>query len=355
MLSIYRRHRSKCKFIADRVSKKCRCPLWATGTLVGKPFRRALKTRSWERATQLLREIEDGAQSPGAPEVVSIAGAVDKFLADCAARNLNANTLAKYKRLVKRLGEYCGREGIQDLARLSPDALREFRSSWQLSPRTASKDIERLRALFKFCVENEWLAKNPARAIKAPEMKPSPTLPFTEAEVRKILAQTDPRTSVFLRVLLHSGLRIIDAAQLRPEKIIDGKVFLYTQKTGTVVRCPLPPDVLRALAELPLVGGFFFAVESANPVSIAEYYRQKLVRAAKKAGVVNAHPHRFRDTFAVRLLERGVPLETVSVLLAHTDLKTTQRSYAPWVKSLQENLERAVAETWEKPALVRVK
>ena len=56
MLSIYRRHRAKCKFAEDRVSKKCRCTLWATGTLEGKPYRRSLKTRSFERAEQLKRE-----------------------------------------------------------------------------------------------------------------------------------------------------------------------------------------------------------------------------------------------------------------------------------------------------------
>ena len=38
----------------------------------------------------------------------------------------------------------------------------------------------------------------------------------------------------------------------------------------------------------------------------------------EKADIDNGHVHRFRDTIAVRLLEKGVSIETVSVLLGRT-------------------------------------
>ena len=43
--------------------------------------------------------------------------------------------------------------------------------------------------------------------------------------------------------------------------------------------------------------------------------------------------HRLRDTFAVDLLEKGVPLEEVSKLLGHESIKTTERHYAKWVNN----------------------
>jgi integrase len=52
--------------------------------------------------------------------------------------------------------------------------------------------------------------------------------------------------------------------------------------------------------------------------------------------------HRFRDTFAVELLLKGVPIEQVSVLLGHSSLKVTEKHYAPWVKARQEQLEQSV-------------
>ena len=60
MLTIYRRHRANCPYAADRIAKKCRCALWATGTLDGRPYRKTLKTRSFERAKRVVADLEHG-------------------------------------------------------------------------------------------------------------------------------------------------------------------------------------------------------------------------------------------------------------------------------------------------------
>lgn len=362
---IYRRHKSTCKHKANRISKQCRCALWCKGTLEGKPYQRSLKTRNFERAEQIVKDIEqNGAKSQKKEK--GILEAFMAFIAECEARNLAGGTLRRYRALSNRLKIFVAARKIHGCPDFTPDLVRDFRGSWTLAPRTARKELERLKAFFKFCAENGWIEKSPAQGVKAPEVRDNPTLPFSDSEIARIFAQAQPREATFFRVLLNTGLRIADAATLRPEKIIDGKLFLYTQKTGTPVFIPLPPDLLDDLYKLTLVGGFYFAIESADAKNIAEYYRRKLLKCAVKAGLATKkvkgtprrknefHPHRWRDTFAVHLLERGVALETVSILLGHTDLKTTQRSYAPWVKSRQDLLEEAVTKTW-RTELRRVK
>jgi hypothetical protein len=42
------------------------------------------------------------------------------------------------------------------------------------------------------------------------------------------------------------------------------------------------------------------------------------------AAVPDGHAHRFRDTFSVELLLAGVPIEDVSILLGHKNIKITQ-------------------------------
>lgn len=59
-------------------------------------------------------------------------------------------------------------------------------------------------------------------------------------------------------------------------------------------------------------------------------------------------PHCLRDTFAVGLLGKGVPLEEVSKLLGHTSVKTTEKHYAPWVTARQDRLDTLVTDTWKK-------
>lgn len=54
-----------------------------------------------------------------------------------------------------------------------------------------------------------------------------------------------------------------------------------------------------------------------------------------------------RDTAAVEWLKGNVPVETVSILLGHKNLKTTLDHYRPWVVALQKKLEAEVAASWK--------
>jgi integrase len=47
-------------------------------------------------------------------------------------------------------------------------------------------------------------------------------------------------------------------------------------------------------------------------------WQERMKKVCAIAGIHGGHFHRLRDTFSVRLLEKGVPLETVAVLLGNT-------------------------------------
>ena len=72
---------------------------------------------------------------------------------------------------------------------------------------------------------------------------------------------------------------------------------------------------------------------------------QKLFSATEPP-IVGGHAPRFRDTFAISLLLKGVDLANVSILLGHSSIKVTERHYSPWVKARQEQLEADVRRTW---------
>jgi len=75
-------------------------------------------------------------------------------------------------------------------------------------------------------------------------------------------------------------------------------------------------------------------------------WQQSLQTLLSLAGVQGGHAHRFRDTFAVELLLSGVPLERVSVLLGHQSIRITERHYAPWTRSRQDQLEADLQHAW---------
>ena len=55
----------------------------------------------------------------------------------------------------------------------------------------------------------------------------------------------------------------------------------------------------------------------------------------------------FRDTFAVEMLLAGVPIDQVSLLLGHASVKITEKSYSPFVKARQIQLQESVRNAWK--------
>jgi integrase len=205
----------------------------------------------------------------------------------------------------------------------------------------------------KFAVEAGWIEKNPAGKLKPPKVKDKPTLPFSEQEIGAILRACGdyPGKRLQLRALVllmrYSGLRIGDAVTLAMDQVSDGKLFLYTQKTGTPVRCPLPEFVLDALAAFePETARYYFWTGESEKDVCSRLWMKKLQWVFKKVGVKKGHSHRFRDTFAVGLLMHGTSIEQVSILLGHSDIKVTQKHYNPWVPARQLQLEDNVRGSW---------
>jgi integrase/recombinase XerD len=128
-------------------------------------------------------------------------------------------------------------------------------------------------------------------------------------------------------------------------------VLTSRQKTGTHVYVPIPRDVAEEL--LAVVNDnaeYIFWSGKGEEESItknwSKYYVAPLFKAAKIECEGHMMSHRLRDTFAVDLLQKGVPLEEVSKLLGHTSIKTTEKSYAKWIKGRQDRLDSLVTGTW---------
>ena len=356
MLTTYRRHRRSCEHRSEgRKYRRCRCPIWVDGTLDGREIRKSLGIINWEKAQALVREWEaEGADESEGP--ISIETALTRFLADCQARSLSLSTLRKYRTTLDQLLDHANRKGLRSLEELGIAALRDFRGEWKDGALSAQKKIERLRAFFRFAVENSWVDDNPARLLKSPQVKQRPTLPFTREEMTAILAACEryvdnygrtgqvnaKRLRAFVLLLRYGGLRISDAATLRRNRIEGGRLFLYTAKTNVPVYCPLPAFVVDALEATAVSDRYFFWSGSSRVETASGNWRRSLAKLFQLAEVSGGHPHRFRDTFAVELLNEGVPIEQLAALLGHSSIRITERHYAPWVRSRQDQLDATV-------------
>ena len=107
-------------------------------------------------------------------------------------------------------------------------------------------------------------------------------------------------------------------------------------------------------------GHLYFWTGEGKPETAAGNYRRTLRDLGDYCKVPDLHPHRFRDSFAVRLLQGGVALDRVARAPGNRSVRIVERHYAPWIKSRQDELDKDVQATWNvgsklRPRLVRVK
>jgi integrase/recombinase XerD len=270
---------------------------------------------------------------------------------------LSRPMMTKYRNVVDELKRELGELPLRTV---TPDDVRKLRESWKLAPITSQKRLEMIRKFFSFCVDSDWITKNPGKAVKSPVVNYEPTMPFTEDEMKKILWAAESirvahpkmpkgcekKLIGLILLMRYSGLRISDAAMFQRSQLVRGKLFLRQQKTKQPVWVPLPKHVQLALAKCDEGNEYFFYTTVGKATTCIKEWQDRLKKVYVMAGVPDGHSHRLRDTFSVSLLEKGVPLDVVSMLLGHTSIKTTEKHYAPWVKSRQNALEDAVKLAW---------
>jgi integrase len=350
VLTIYRRHRSKCPQKGDRISRRCRCTLWFKGTLFGKPYQKSAKTRNWEAAEKIRRQLEAGQQI-ALPNSVTLKEASERFIADLQAQNRANDTIRKYRLLFSQIEKLGANRPITEF---NFDVLTQFRSVWKESPATRNKKLDRLKCFFGFCHDAGWIQANPTKAIKPASVREPMVKPFTENEQATILAKPQTRQiRCFVRILYYSALRISDACMLSPQDFDGNKIRRVNQKNQEQVFIPIPPDLKAEMDLLPLNGGYYFLQgESEKHYTQTDAWRT-ILNGIYKEAIPGFHAHRFRHTAAVNWLANGFTIEEVAALLGNS-VKVVEKHYASFCPSRQAIVEQKMQAMW-KPKLVRVK
>ena len=199
---------------------------------------------------------------------------------------------------------------------------------------TSMNYIKYLKKTVLLALSYEWLDKNPFVGIKHSIREVTREFLSTEELTRMVekpfsIRRLDEVRDIFV-FSCYTGYAYADVLKLTPDHIltgINGKKWIMTQriKTETRSNVPLLPPALAILAKYAQ-DPECLAKERLLPVKSNQKMNAYLKEVADMCGITKPLTfHIARHTFATTVtLTNGVPIETVSSMLGHKNLRTTQ-------------------------------
>ncbi len=146
-ITIFVRHTAGCKYEADEFNRRCNCRKSLRWYKDKKLHFKSAKTRSWTKAEEVKRELEDQfeGKKPTATTGHPISEAIEAFITKKTTQGLSDATLQKYTRLLDRLKTFCEAKTIFTVDGITEDLLTEFCSKWLKSVSVQSHPLQAAR------------------------------------------------------------------------------------------------------------------------------------------------------------------------------------------------------------------
>jgi site-specific recombinase XerD len=277
--------------------------------------------------------------------------ALSDFLIYChVERRLADLTCKAYERDVCACLDFLRGHGIAALAEIRTPDLRRFlaeEATHRPAPSSQARTVAALRCFFRFCVESDYLERDPAHVLRTPKKREALPDVLDRRELSRLLdvpgqegvwtrlhAGKAERDRLLLALFAYSGLRRSELLSVDCDDVdLDRRLIRVRNAKGGRERVvPIHPGLvplfLAYAAVRPQTGedALFLGVHgkrlSANIMAIT--FR----RYATAAGVNKRKritPHTLRHVFATELLSAGANLRQIQELLGHKHLDSTQR------------------------------
>lgn len=215
-----------------------------------------------------------------------------------------------------------------------PDDLDSFRDTLladKYTPKSVSRKLNAVKTFFRWLVAENVLTNDPSQSVAHPKIENVLPKFLSQLEYRALrdVVRGDTRIAAIIELILQTGLRISEVANLKTADVKDGavKVEAYaTQPERTVPLNKPSSDALslymniRPKSDSPYV----FISKNGHPLAVRNI-RASVARFLSKADLPNYSVNDLRTTFIVENLKAEVDLVLLSQVAGHKRLSTTER------------------------------
>jgi site-specific recombinase XerD len=266
----------------------------------------------------------------------------DDFIEDLKKKGRAESTIIAYSKDIEQLLNFFSEKGIMKLEDTSIEDLEAYKKHLQdnnYTPKSVSRKINSTRTFYKFLVSVDKLDDNPSDKLAHPKFETKPPRVLSEMEYRALrdVSRSDTRLYSIIEILLQTGIRIGELASLTIDDIktkdVDGKKlnYLYIAPYGShdSRTVPLNKSAKEAIDDYLEIRpetdeSTLFITKNGRPLLVRNI-RTTIDKAFERAGIKNAKVNDLRNTFISHHLANGVSLVTVSKLVGHKRLSTTEK------------------------------
>jgi integrase len=312
--------------------------------------RKTSRRQLWDTLNE-LQTLVSGNEVPNA----TVHEFCELWLANRKAEGIAPATLSIYEKLVERFLTFLGlvraSGSLIDVHKRDIEKFRNQLVGQKLAAASVNRSLKILRMLFKTARQDGYIFEDPAEAVRTIKDDSARTRrPFTEEEIRQILAIADPEWQSLVKLGLYTGQRLGDLALLTWQNVdlTAGRLSFKTRKTGQEIKLPITGPLKDHLLSLPssdspktpLHPRAYELVEShGRVVSLSNQFIDLLVQAGlrtaethQSTGKGRSGPrdrtelsfHSLRHSAVSMLKNSGVPHSIAQALVGHESAEISQ-------------------------------
>jgi site-specific recombinase XerD len=244
-------------------------------------------------------------------------------------------TIVAYGKDIEQLTMFLsnmGKKTINEITRDELDAFLRKLSSDNYTPKSISRKINSIKTFFRFLKAAGIMTSDPAIEIEHPkyEVKPPRILSKIEYRALRDACRGDLRIYAIVELFLQTGVRIGELAALTLDDIKTNELHVAAQEGHAERNVPLNKAAKEALDRYLEVRGnnatskALFITKTGRPLLIRNI-RTAIDRYFRIGGIEGAKVNDLRHTFIAHHLMAGTAITTLSKLVGHKRLSTTER------------------------------
>lgn len=263
----------------------------------------------------------------------TIKSILPEFIEDLKNKKRSPATILAYRADLDQLIGYLGEKSKTLPENVKKEDIEGFRD-WLLvqkyTAKSTSRKLNAVKTFFRWLITQKIIIVDPSKDVSHPKMEVSNPKFLTQLEYRALrdIVRNDKRIATIVELILQTGLRISEVANLKTSNIKDSEIVVESYATQPERKIPLNETAKLAitnyLQDHPKDTEFVFVSKNGKPLAIRNI-RASVDRYIQKAEIGKFSVNDLRTTFIVENLKRGVDLVTISQAAGHKRLSTTER------------------------------